>query len=447
MTTTITVPLVTWQGDVETVLPEPSLRRVALLSLLTIVLGFGGLLGWASLARLDSAVPATGVIVAAGKRKTVSLLDAGILKSLLVQEGDRVAAGQVLLQLDDVQARSAAQEAAGQYWGGIAHAARLQAEALDQRDMALPPDLRTAAADPGIAAEVDAETHAFHARWAAYDGAIAIQRRKIEQLRAQVTALQDQIDQVSARIGYFEDELRGVDYLLARGFATKPRALELHRNVAELRGQRSDLAGRLADAGQTIAQSELEIIATGNDRRTEIAKDRADTETALASAAQRLVAARDLLAKRVVTAPEDGIVTDLHFFTAGSSIGAGQPILDLVPADQHMLVEGSVAPNDIEHVHAGQRVNVRLTSYKAHRVPVVTGHLVYVAADRQNDAHNDPMFLVRAELDPGALSGLKDVTLYPGMPADILIIGGERSVLDFLISPIRDSIRHAMNEE
>ena len=447
MTNIVTIPGVGWQEHVEAALPEPSLHRIALLALLTIVLGFGGLLGWASFARLDSAVPASGYIVAAGKRKTVSLLDPGILKTLLVQEGDHVTAGQVLLQLDDVQARSAAQEAAGQYWGGIAHAARLQAEALDQRDMTLPPGLREAAGDPGVAGQIDAETHAFHARWAAYDGSIAIQRRKIEELRTQVTALQDQITQMTARIGYFEDELRGVDYLLARGFATKPRALELHRNVAELRGMRSDLTGRLAEAEQTIAQSELEIIATGNDRRTEIAKDRADTETTLAGAAQRLVAARDLLAKRVVTAPEDGIVTDLHFFTAGSSIGAGQPILDLVPADQHLLVEGSVSPNDIEHVRAGQRVNVRLTAYKAHRVPVVTGHLVYVAADRQTDAHNDPVFLVRAELDPGALAGLKDVALYPGMPADVLIIGGERSVLDFLISPIRDNIRHAMNEE
>ena len=439
--------VVQWQEDIEANVAEPSLRRIAWLAILTIVLGFGGLVGWAAIARIDSAVPASGVIVAAGKRKTVSLLDSGILKSLLVQEGDRVSAGQILLRLDDVQARAAADQAFAQFWGAAARAARLRAEALDERTLTLPLDLTGEAGNPAIAPLIAGEQHLFAARWEAYDGALGIIGKRIGQQNALIAALDSQITEHSRRIGTYEEELRGVEYLLARGFATKTRAFELRRNAAELRGQQFDLAGRRAEARQLIGQTELEIIATGNNRRSDINKERSDLEAVLADSAQRLRAARDLLSKRDITAPEDGTVTDIHFFTPGSSIGAGQPILDIVPAGEHLLVEGAVSPMDIEHVLAGQAVNVRLTAYKAHQVPVLTGRLVYVAADRQNDAHNEPMFLVRAELDPDALKNYPGVTLTSGMPADVLIISGERSVLDFLIAPIRDHVRHAMKEQ
>ena len=140
-------------------------------------------------------------------------------------------------------------------------------------------------------------------------------------------------------------------------------------------------------------------------------------------------------------------MTDFKFFTPGSSIVAGQPVMDLVPDTQHMLLEGTVAPWDVEHLAIGQRVNVRLTAYKARRVPVITGRLTYVGADRQMDANNSPVYIVRAEVDPDALRDKPGVVLLPGMPADILIVNGARSVLDFLVSPITDGISHAMKEE
>ena len=140
-------------------------------------------------------------------------------------------------------------------------------------------------------------------------------------------------------------------------------------------------------------------------------------------------------------------MTDIKYFTLGSSIKAGQPIMDLVPDTQQLLIEGTVAPNEVEHLAVGQRVNVRLTAYKAHRVPVITGRLTYVGADRQLDANNQPVFLIRAAIDPDALRNKPGVILLPGMPADVLVINGERSILRFLISPITDSISHSMREE
>jgi HlyD family secretion protein len=442
------LPAISTRGNWELpVAPQNPLRRVIMLSLLTIIIGFGGMLTWASVSQLEIAVPAPGVIVAAGRRKTISLMDPGILKQLLVAEGDQVAAGQVLLRLDDVQANAAVDQAAAQYWEAMAQATRLQAEALDSRTLTFPPELQRAAANPAIAAVLEAERHSFDARWATFDGTQQIGRRRIDQQRATEAALQGEIREVALQLQLYAQDQIATREMLGKGLATRVHAHELERAAAELRGQLNDLAGRLAETGQIIAQTELEILNAAQSRRTDITKDRSTVQAQMADAASRLRAAQDLLERRTITAPEAGVVTDLKFFTPGSSIVAGQPVLDLVPADSALLVEAMVAPTDIEHVRVGQPVNIRLTAYKAHQVPVVTGHLVYVSADRLLDAQNQPIFKVRAALDADALKGLHGVALYVGMPADVLIIEGARSALDYLISPIKDSIRHSMHEE
>lgn len=428
--------------------PVPSLRRLAIASALTVAVGFGGLGIWAALTPLDSAVSSQGLFVAAGKRKTVTLQDGGILKRLLVKEGDHVTAGQVLLLLDDVQLRSAMNQTKALYWGAVARSARLIAETRDERVLVMPADLQGAAeTDPTVASLMQAELNLFGSRWDTFDGNARIGGRKIEQLQSQTVALQAQIVFLNTRLTLTEEQGRATDYLLSQHLEIRSKSLELRRAVAELQGAVTDSAGRLADAGHTIEQTKLEMANYAETRRSDASRDLQEAQAAKADAAQRLQAAEDLLNKRQVVAPEAGTVTDIKSFTPGSSITPGQPVLDLVPADERLLIEAPVAPADIEHVHVGQRVNIRLSAYKAHRVPSVEGRLVYVAADRQQDAQNNPVFYVRAELDRDALKPFPGVAIYPGMPADILIIGGERTALNFIISPILDGMRHGMREE
>ncbi len=426
----------------------PSLRRIALWSVLTVVLGIGGLGIWAALTQLDSAVPATGQFVAAGKRKTVTLADSGTLKTLLVHEGDRVTAGQPLLLLDDVQARAIMKQAEAQSWGAIAKTARLDAEMHDRRVISFPDNLLQAASqDLPIGALVQGERALFASRWDTFDGNARVTGRKVQQLQAQIVALQVQRQTLDTRLMLTEDEARGVDTLLKDGFAPRTQALAIHRAIAELQGAVGDADGRFIQAQQAIEQEKLQLTGIVETRHADAAHDMQDAKMLLADVAQRLTATRSQLDHSTVTAPEDGAVTDIKAFTPGSSIMAGQPVLDIVPGDGRLLIEASVPPTEIEHVHRGQRVNVRLSAYKAHRVPTVTGRLVYVGADRQPDAHGDPVFLVRAELDPDALKPYPGVVAYAGMPADVLIIGGERTALDFLISPIRDGMRGGMRED
>lgn len=437
-----------WIDLAEESLPQASLRRVALLSVLITVLGLGGVLVWASLASVDSAVPASGVVVASGKRKTITLLEGGILHKLLVHEGDQVQAGQVLLQLDDVQVRAARDQAKVQYWSAMAKMTRLAAEAADQRTLEFPAQLRdVAATDPAVDAGMTAEMRQFEVRWNAFDSSVRVQDRKVAQQQAQIASIRAQSASVQTRLSFTDEELTGVNFLMSRGLSTKSHQLDLLRTQADMRGQIGQLNAQHVQAMQTIGQIQYEIINTAESRRADISRERAETQSALSDADQRLRAAADQLNKREIISPEAGTITDLKFYTVGSSISAGQPIMDLVPSSQHLLIEGNVSPNEVEHLRVGQAVNVRLTAYKAHRVPVITAHLTYVGADRQMDNNNQPFFQIRAELEPDALSDKPGVVLLPGMPADVIVINGRRSVLSFLVSPIADSLFHAMREE
>jgi HlyD family secretion protein len=436
-----------WQMQMDGDPSAPGLRGLVMASLATIALGFGGFLAWAATAPLDSAVPANGTIVVDGKRKTVSLLESGILKELAVREGEKVTAGQVLFRLDETQAKVQVGQLTAQYWAAVSKAARLRAEQDGRRELAVPPDLAAAAAAPAIAGLVDNEQRLFADRWRTYDTTIEVQKKRILQLNEQIAAARAQITANSVRLRNVGKQLDGARQLLPKGFVTRDKVMDLEGLHAQLQGNIGELTSRDGEARENIAQAEAEISRIEHSWRADVARDLQDAQTQIADIGERLKGARDLLAHKDVTAPEAGTVTDIKFYTPGSSIGAGQPVLDIVPADSRLLVEVPINPNDIEHVHPGQKVNVRLIAYKQHKVPVLTGRVLYVSADRQLDAKNEPFFLARVALDKDALKGLTGVTLYAGMPAEALIVGGERTALDYVLSPITDSMRRALREE
>jgi HlyD family secretion protein len=437
-----------WQETLEPEDEGPSLRRIVITSLVIIGVGFGSFFTWAFIAPLDRAVPADGTVVVNSKRKTISVVESGILSELYVKEGMRVEEGQPLLRLDSNQAQAQLGSLKVQYWTSVAKLARLRTEQKGETAIPFPAELtRAVATDPSVAEVMTNEQTVIRDRWATYLGTQAVQDKKIGQSRDQITAFQAQAQANKQRLAYTEQELGGVNQLYASGFATKTKLLELKRSQAELIGNIGELTAKIAEAEQTIAQTELEKLSNENQRRQDISKDLQDTQTMVADLAEKIRGSQDVVSKKLITAPETGTVTDIKFFTPGSSINAGQPILDIVPQDDRMVIEANIRPEDIENVHPGQRVNIRLTAYKHNQVPVLTGGLTYVSADRQVDARGVPFFIARAEIDTSALARLKNVNLYPGMPAEVLIIGGERKAIDYFISPITRSLDRAFREE
>jgi HlyD family secretion protein len=379
----------------------------------------------------------------------VSHLEGGILAELLVRDGDRVAAGQVLLRLDDTQARALVGQVRGQMWAATARVARLRAEQAGERQFALPPELEAAARqDSAAAATAEAEQKLFATRWESYDGTQAVHKKQIAQLQQQVSAIQSQAAATQDRLAYTQEELATVKGLLAKGYERKPRVLELQRLTAELRGTVGELRAKEAEARQAIAQGELEMLNLENTRRTEVSDELQRAQTEAGDLIQRLKSAEDLLARLTVLAPQAGRVTELRFFTPGSAIPAGSPILDLVPQDDELVVEAAVQPTDIDNVHGGQPAQVRLTAYKQRKVPPIGGEVAWVAPDLTRDEHSGQAYYVaRVRLSASDLHRLEGVELYPGMPAEVMIEGSRRRAIDYFTSPITDTLHKAFREE
>ena len=401
---------------------------------MTIVAFFGGFAGWALLADLDSAVIAPGFAVVDSHRKTVQHLEGGILHQLLVREGDIVRAGQALAILDTTQADAQLGQLTSQFVAVEAKLARLRTEQQDLRTIEFPSSLTDQLSVEVVAEALETQRKLFAARWRAYDSSVGIIRKRIQQFREQIAASQSQSESVGTRLELMEEDLKNVSYLYERGYERRPRMLELRRSVQELRGQQAQLRGVVAEAQQSIAGAEMEIVNLGDARQSEVAKDLQDLRAQQADLADRIRAARDVRERRHIISPQDGVVTDVRLVTPGGVIGSGQPLMDIVPVDDELIIETRIRPADIDVVRPGLPARVRLTAFNRSTTPTIDGEVTSVSADMLTDPRDGGnYFLSRIKpLQQSLQQSKKQMTITPGMPAEVMIAIGERPCLRIL---------------
>ncbi|MBQ0824647.1 HlyD family type I secretion periplasmic adaptor subunit [Microvirga sp. HBU67558] len=426
---------------------EPSYRGPVIAGLATIFLGLGGLTTWAFSAHLDSAAIAAATVVVDSKRKTISHLEGGILKTLLVREGEIVQAGQPLLRLDDTRAKAELEQLRSRRIGLEARLVRLRAEQSGLDDLTFPENLLQAGG-PTAEEILKAERKFFKARREMFDRRVDIQRKTIEQQVAEIQAVKSQTDANTRQSELLDRELRAIASLVEKGYAPRPRLTEMQTRESQLQGDAGELASRRAKAEQARAAAELEILSLGNDFQQQVASDIQTAQLELADTVGRIDAATDILRRVEIVSPERGIVTNIRSHTLGSVIGAGQPILDIVPENEPLVVEAKIGLRDVDSVRVGAPVQIRLTAYNSRSTPPLAGKLTYLSADQQMDERNNyAYFVARAEIEPGSLKANSKTTLYPGMPAEVLIINKPRRAIDYLLAPITESFDRAFREE
>jgi len=426
---------------------EPSYRGPVIAGLATIFLGLGGLTTWSFSAQLDSAAVASATVVVDSKRKTISHLEGGILKALIAHEGAAVKAGESLLRLDDTRAKAELEQLRSKRIGLEARLVRLRAEQSGADDLTFPPDL-LASGGPTAADILSAERRFFVARREMFERKVDIQRKTIEQQIAELEAVKAQTNANTRQAELLDRELKAVASLVEKGYAPRPRLTEMQTRESQLVGQAGELASRRAKADQATAAAELEILSLGNDLQQQVASEIQTAQLELADTQERMNAARDVLRRIEVVSPENGIVTNIRYHTPGSVITAGQPILDIVPENEPLIVEAKVGLRDIDSVHVGAPVQIRLTAYNNRSTPPLAGKLTYLSADQQvDDRANVAYFIARAEISPASLKSNPTTSLYPGMPAEILIINKPRRAVDYLLAPITESFNRAFREE
>lgn len=426
----------------------PSMRSTVIAGLIGFLVLIVAPVVWACLARLDSAAVAPGTVIVDSHRKTVQHLEGGILRELLVREGQEVKAGQPLLRLDSIQADAAVGQIGTQLWSARARLVRLRAEQEGQRKLAWPEELLAQRVNQPIADAMRSQEKLLEARWQAYDSTVEVARRRIDQFKAEIASSAALATGTRDRLRYTREEMAAVESLLEKGYERRPRLLELQRLVAELVGREGELAGAISRSRQSIAASEAEIAGLDNSRQSEIAKEMQDTLAVESEMRERLRANADVQQRREVVAPQEGVVVDIRMYTPGGVITPGQPIMDIVPKNDDMIVEARVNPLDIDTVRVDLEAQIHLSAYKSRDVPSLLGRVIYVSADKMTDQKTgEPYFTARVKLDREDMKKFPQVALYPGMPTEVFIVTGERSAISYMIAPLVDSFRRAFRED
>ena len=273
-------------------------------------------------------------------------------------------------------------------------------------------------------------------------------RQRIAQYQAQIKAFEAQFNAGHRQLDLIREELKDVEELTAKGLERKPRLLALKRQAASLDGEQGEFQNNMAQAREAIAEAEMEILRIRADRQSEVAAELREVQTQLAEVMEKLAAAQIRQGRRDVLAPEAGTVLNLRYFAPGAVVPPGGPILDLVPRDDSLVVEARVRPSDIDVVHVGLPAKIVFSAFKSRTTPQIDGKVTRVTADALKDERTGEFYYVaRVAADPAELEKLSDIHLQAGMPAETLIITGERTMLQYLTQPIRDTFRSALREQ
>ena len=423
------------------------ISRIMVLGIAVILLVPGAFGAWAVLVPLDSATIAFGELSIVGMRKTVQHLEGGLIKEILVEEGDEVTAGEILFKMDDTNARSLVTRLEAQLNSASALQVRLKAEyeGLQEIDWTEWLDEESGILDGQDL--IAAQERIFAARLRSLDNQTAIYEEQIAQLREEITGIEDEMESQKTQAGFLESELIGLRSLVEKGLAGKQRLLLMERTLAVVQGDRAKNKSIAARAERRISEIELLVLEIGNRHTNEVAAELREVETRIFDLLEQIATARAAFERTRIAAPVSGTVVGLRVSTLGGVIGPGTPLLDIVPAGSELIVVARIDPQDVDSVHPNSSVRVRLTAFSDLNAPLFTGTVTGISADRFNDERtNDAWYEVRVTLDPDDPE-LDASKLQPGMTAEVMIKTGERTTMEYLLKPILSSFNRALREE
>jgi epimerase transport system membrane fusion protein len=435
---------ITTEKGIPLVIDDRAVRNIGVIIL---ICTFGILGTWGYLAPIDSAALAPGYVTVKSHRKTVQHLDGGIVSKLLAKDGDIVQEGDVLMILDGTEVKSQLEIIRGQYITLSAQMARLVAERDQQNQINFPDNLQDLS-DPHIAEARQGENQIFISRKSAHQGEISVLNQRISQLSSKIKGLQGQRSSKQELMKSYGEEVHDLKELLAEGFADKQRLRDIERNYALVTGEIAELTSEIAGNEMQIGETKLQILQLQKKFQEEVAGKLGEVQAELYDVAQRLVATRDKVTRTVIKSPSHGRVLGLSVHNVGGVISPGKPILDIVPQKEELIIDAQVSPIDIDRVRVGLLAEVRFSAFKQVLTPKMHGKVINLSADRLIDEKSGlPYYQAQIELTPDSYLKLGEMELLPGMPAEVLINTGERTVFEYLMQPITNAFARAFIED
>ncbi|MBK3444153.1 HlyD family type I secretion periplasmic adaptor subunit [Pseudomonas lactis] len=406
-----------------------------------------GLFGsWATFAPLDSAAYAPGVVTVQTYRKTVQHLEGGIVKDVLAHDGDIVKKDDPIIVLDDAQLKAEYETTYSQLIAAKAMEARLRTERDGKSEIDFG-QLLPANTPRGEEARAS-ETQVFNARRGSRLGEVAVLQERIGQLNQQIKGTDAMIGTKNDLGKSYSGEIGELDELLKQGFVDKQRLLDQERKLDMLKTEVADHRSNITKTRLQINETQLQILQINKDFNSEVTKQLAEVQTKAYDLQERTAALKDRLSRVVIRAPDDGMVIGMTVHTVGGVVRAATPLLDIVPSVSELVVEAHVQPVDIDRIAIGKTADIRFSAFSSATTPPIEGVVAQVSADRLTDERTgQPYYLARVKVTPEGERKLGDRKLVPGMPADVLINTGERTMLQYLLQPARNAISESMIEQ
>jgi HlyD family secretion protein len=425
-----------------------SIHRHLLAGGLIVLLLAGGVGGWASTTQIAGALIAQGSIVVDSNVKKIQHPTGGVVGKLNVQDGDRVKAGDILVQLDDTVTRANLAIVTKGLDELGARKARLEAERDGAETVTFPKELLARANEPSVTVAVANERKLFELRRSARLGQKAQLKQRITQLQDEIKGLTAQQDAKAREIALIGKELEGVRELWKNNLVQITRLTALERDGARLEGERGQLVASVAQAKGKVTETELQVIQIDQDLSSEVAKDMREVDAKFGEFVERKVAAEDQLKRIDLRAPQDGTVLESKVHTVGGVIPAGDTIMLIVPDTDNLLVEAKVSPHDIDQIQIGQSAVLRFSAFNLRTTPEINGTITRVSADTTTDQRTgQSYYTTRIAMTKSEIARLGDVKLIPGMPVEAFVQTGERSVMSYLTKPLQDQFMRAFREK
>lgn len=428
---------------------ERRLKTVGLLIVLLLMLVLGI---WAVRAPLASAAIGTGVVTVESHRKAVSHLEGGIVREVRVREGQQVSKGEVLLTLEDVQARAQLEQVRAQLIVSMAREARLTAQRDGLARVVFPPSLTAMARDSRAADAMRVQEQTFRARRLAQQGEMMLHERQITQLRQKGASLQEQRLIRERLLSSFEKERDDFEVLANEGYIERQRVREMERSVVLNDGQRAALIKDIAANDAEIGAIQIKMLQLEKDLQREVTQELAQVQTDIFTLTERQRALEDTVKRITIVAPEAGRVLALAVHSPGEVVRPGAHLLDIVPVQQNLIVEARLSPQDVDQLRVGQMAEVRFSAFRQRDMPMIQGQLMTLSADRLVEDVNgakQSYYLAHIRVTDKGIEDLArlNLELVPGMPADVLVTTGQRTLWHYLTAPLSDLMMRSLKEE
>ncbi len=413
-----------------------------------VVAGVGGFLLWASLAPLDKGVPLSGTVTVATSKKAVQHLTGGTVEAILVKEGDVVKAGDVLVRMNAVQATVNAEIARVQYFTSRTAEARLIAERDGAKNIVFPPELESVRNDPRVASNIRMQQQLFSARQSAIQSELAAIDENVAGLMLQNRGLQESRDGKKLQLQFLKEQLDGMRDLAREGYVARNRLLELERTHAQLSTAISEDLGNIGRGQRQISEFRLRRIQRQQEYQKEVRTQLAEVQKEADALANRLTGLDYDIANLMVKSPVDGTVVAMNVFTHGGVIAPGFRMMDIVPSNDPLVVDGQLPVHLIDKVHPNLKVELIFSAFNQNLTPHVPGIVTQVSADRLVDEKSgQPYYTVKAKVAPEGMKLISSLQVRPGMPVELFVKTGERTMMNYLVKPVRDHLKMSMTEE